>query len=147
MNKEVTVLRSFIETEIFLSEFDSVDSGSIDDLLDTRDSEPFEAPWVRVYTALENLQTQKPLSKDETREETAFRKDVFQAAYPIVGGEAAGSISDDFGLFWSTLRNDFQDDWLNALWLAYKAGEFPHGELTPVPGKLSELIFSSSPNF
>jgi hypothetical protein len=140
MHKEVAALRAFIETEIFLSGLDSVDSASIDDLLDARDSEPFEAPWVRVYTALENLQTQKPLSKDETREETAFRKDVFQAAYTTAGGETAGSISDDFGLFWSALRNDFQDDWLNALWLAYKAGEFPHGELTPVPGKLATLI-------
>lgn len=140
MNKEVAALRAFIGTEIFLSGLDSVESASIDDLLDTRDSAPFEAQRVRVYAALENLQTQNPLSKNEAREETAFRKDAFQAAYPIVGGEAAGSISDDFGLFWSALRNDFQDDWLNALWLAYKAGEFPHGELTPVPGKLSGLI-------
>ncbi len=140
MNKEVAALRAFIETEIFLSDLDSVDSASIDDLLDARDSEPFEAQWVRVHATLENLQTQTPLSKNETREETAFRKDVFQAAYAITGGEAAGYISDDFGLFWSALRNDFQDDWLNALWLVYKAGEFPHGELTPVPGKLTELI-------
>ena len=99
MKKAVAALRSFIETEAFLADLDSIDSASIDDLLDTRDSEPFEAQWVRVYSALENLQKQNPLSKNETREETAFRKDVFQAAYSITGGEAAGSISDDFRLF------------------------------------------------
>ena len=54
--------------------------------------------------------------------------------------EICGYVSDDFELFALALLRSYEDAWLNALWRTYSSRRCPHGVLTPVGGKLVDLL-------
>ena len=54
--------------------------------------------------------------------------------------EISSYVSDDFGLIATALASGYDDDWLTALWVSYKDGKIPCGELEPVKGGLGAVI-------
>ncbi len=48
--------------------------------------------------------------------------------------EIAADVSDDLLLIAGALLCGYEDDWLNALWLSYRAGRYPHKPLHPLEG-------------
>jgi hypothetical protein len=54
--------------------------------------------------------------------------------------EFANLVCSDFDLIARALALNRSDPWLNALWLAYRSGHFPHGRLAPIDGDLSALV-------
>ncbi len=98
---------------------------NIDELLDKRDSEPFDSEWVRVYRAVEELK--KSNIVDSTKE-------IEERAYMIVyekseDSELAGYISDDFGLIADSKALHYSDKWLDKLIACYEKAVIPCGEL------------------
>ena len=61
---------------------------------------------------------------DELRE-WAFKRALVISSH----ADIAASVSDDFELIARALQVDWSDEWLAALWLEYRAGRFPCGEL------------------
>ena len=100
-----------------------------DDLLDARDSQVFDEQWMRVYSAIQDIEVEgerqtKNVMIDELRE-WAFKR-----AYDISShAELAAAVSDDFEVLARALQADYSDQWLGALWLEYRAGRFPCGDL------------------
>ena len=100
-----------------------------DDLLEARESDPFDSEWMRCYGAIQDAEVEAELQKtnviiDDLREWT------FKQAHGISGNaEIAGYVADDFELIARALQADWSDEWLGALWQEYRAGRFPCGEL------------------
>ena len=113
-----------------------------DGLLDARDGdEDFEAHWLRadaeINSRLRNLRVEDELRRlaDDIRRES------FLAVSRATGQhELASYVSDDFGLITGAVMADYEDPWLNGLWMAYKSRGVPKPPIAEHTGKLSKLI-------
>ena len=71
----------------------------IDELLDNRDAEVFDAEWIRVYNVVESLKNAENYSEVEKKNNSEVREQVFRIIYELTSdGDLAGYVSDDFGL-------------------------------------------------
>ena len=96
-------------------------------MLDSRDAQPFDGEWVRVYKAVEQFAKN---SEFDTRVVDEIRELTFKKAHQNTGnGEIAGYVSDDFDLLSRAIVADYSDEWLDLLWAEYQTGRFPHGDL------------------
>ena len=100
-----------------------------DDLLEARESEPFDSEWMRCYVAVQDAEVEAELQKVNVVIDD-LREWAFKRAHGISGNaEIAGYVADDFELIARALQADWNDEWLAALWQEYRAGRFPCGEL------------------
>ncbi len=112
---------------------------NLDQVLDERETEPFEKEWLRVHQSL--APHRSSLGGDDAAlvekvAEVAYRGTFALSANP----EIAGSVSDDFDILALALVSGYEDPWLNALWLSFRSGRLPRGYLEPVSGNLGDLI-------
>lgn len=109
----------------------------IDEALDQRDQPDFDTEWMRVNNAIQSLdipsEGKPPLDR--------LREIAFKKTFRTTGNaELAGYVSDDFGLLGAGLLVGLDDDWLNAMWAEYRNERFPFGSLSPVKGRLRDMI-------
>ena len=112
-----------------LGKVDFSDADVADDLIDARESDPFDSEWMRVYSAIQDIEVEAELqTKNVVIDE--LREWAFKRAHGVSGNaEIAGYVSDDFELLARALQADWSDQWLGALWQEYRAGRFPCGDL------------------
>ena len=115
-----------------LGKVDFSDPETNDDLLDAREGDPFDSDWMRCYSAVQDAEVEGELqTKNVTIDE--LREWVFKRAHGISGHvEIAAVVADDFELIARALQANYSDEWLDALWQTYRAGQFPRGELVDV---------------
>ena len=130
-------LQSLIDSDRFLV---SLNMDGLDDMLDARDADPFDAEWVRVHELVTQHQLVASPSVD------ALRETAFKLAFAITESpDACGCISDDFGLIADAARADVSDAWLAALTASYASGILPHGELAGDSRTLTEIVSEFQP--
>ena len=112
-----------------LGKVDFSDVDLADDLLDERDSDPFDSEWMRAYSAVQDAEVEGELqTKNVTIDE--LREWAFKRAHGISGNaELASCVADDFELIARALQANWSDEWLGTLWQTYRAGRFPCGDL------------------
>lgn len=97
----------------------------IDEILDKRESNPFDCEWIRVYQAVEELKNGKNVDDN-----TDIRKKAYIIVYEKSNNdELAGYISDDFGLIADSKTQNYSDKWLDKLIACYEKEIIPCGEL------------------
>lgn len=102
----------------------------IDELLDNRDAEVFDAEWVRAYNAVESLKNAENYSEVEKQNNSEVRELVFRTIYEITSdGDLAGYVSDDFCLISDARILGYEDSWLNKLSACYENRIIPSGSL------------------
>lgn len=104
--------------------FGKMPEEAIAEMLDSREREDFEGEWLRVFHELEDQAVFPDSAITEIRE-IAYKKS-FEATNH---SELAAFVADDFELFAKSLFIGFDDEWLNALFLSYLHGVFPHSAL------------------
>lgn len=98
----------------------------IDEILDHRDSEPFDNNWVRVYQTIETIKEKTGCISNSD----GVREKAFKMVYELSGcGELAGYISDDFGLIADGKMLKYSDEWLDKLVSCYEKLIIPCGKL------------------
>ncbi len=118
MDDLLAKLQRLIESELFLS---SIDCDALDGVLDTRDCDPFDAEWMRVFKSVEATD----LPTDDLV--TEIRKAAYMRAHELTEHpDLCGYISDDFGLLADVLRAGLSDAWAVSLFEVYVAGGIPH---------------------
>jgi len=99
---------------------------------------------MRVHNALNELESNRPISAKARQFILEIERAAFDAAYSATGAanfsEFAPTISEDFGLLARGLCYDFQDAWLSGLAESYRRGTFPCGRLQQSPKSLVDLI-------
>ncbi len=112
-----------------LGKVDFSDADLADDLLEARESDPFDSEWLRVYSAVQDAEVEAELqTKSVTIDE--LREWAFKRAHGISGNaEIAGYVADDFELIARALQADYNDEWLGAMWQEYRTGRFACGDL------------------
>lgn len=97
----------------------------IDEILDQRETDPFDSEWVRVYRAVQELKKGKVVG--DTRE---IEKKAYITVYEkSEDDELAGYISDDFGLIADSKMLNYSDEWLDKLISCYEKVTIPYGKL------------------
>ncbi len=99
-------------------------------MLNARDSQIFDAEWMRVYSAVQDIEVEgerqtKNVMIDELCE-WAFKRALAISSH----ADVAACVADDFDLLARALQADYSDEWLGALWQEYRAGRFPCGDLS-----------------
>ncbi|WP_289064382.1 hypothetical protein [uncultured Zobellia sp.] len=103
------------------------------DILDNRDEDDFSDKWMEIY---EDLKEKCKNSKSEKLREIAFKKvNEFSKI-----SDLSSYISDDFGLFSDAIQIDYQNEWLNGLWLKYKQMEIPNKDVEEINGRLEDIL-------
>ena len=119
--------------------FASISHAEINELLDVRDSDEFESQWLGIYHRLEEVSSS--LSDSDSDRVQRLCKAVYTKSFEISQHpEFSSYVSDDFELLGKSLIADSHFPWLNGLWISYKNGCFPAGEIEELPGKLGDLI-------
>ncbi len=132
-------LKTLLESNHLLS-FKNLNEEIIDEMLDRRDSEDFENDWLRVFREIELREKLKSLSNNDLAELSSIREIAYKKTFSATQhSELAAYVADDFELIGKSLFLDFNDEWLNSLFLCYLQGIFPHSKLSPKPNGL-ELI-------
>ncbi|HKO41945.1 MAG TPA: hypothetical protein VJU84_01540 [Pyrinomonadaceae bacterium] len=113
-----------------------------DDLLNARDGdEVFEAHWLRAHAEIDSRVSNVKVEDELHQVAEDIRRESFLAVSRATGQhELASYVSDDFGLITGAVIADYEDPWLNGLWMAYKNRGVPIPPIAEHPGKLSELI-------
>ena len=126
-----------VNSDCFLAD---LDIASIDNILDARDSDPFDAEWCRV-NELVNQHKLEPSPDVDT-----LRELVFQRAFAATqSSDACGYISDDFGLIADVTIAGISDPWVAALVANYTSGYFPHGALIGDSRSVAEILLPFTP--
>ena len=109
--------------------YDTFDEDYLNELLDSRDSAPFDTEWCRVYEEIEALKnTQSYIGENEEEQDKIIEK-AFMIIEENIESELAEYVSEDFGLIYDSLVLNYKDEWLNKLITAYKNKKIPAGEL------------------
>ncbi len=133
----VSNLQSLVDSDRFLA---TLNTDTIDNILDARDADPFDSEWMRVH----KLVAQHQLHASPAVE--ALRESSFKRAFAITGSpNACGYIADDFGLIADALRAVVSTPWLSALTASYASGDLPHGELASNSRPLHEIVSEFQP--
>ncbi len=108
----------------------SLDLDTIDDILDSRDSDVFSNPWTKAWENVED----KNLDIDSDRER------LFKMIYDKTeSSDLAAYVTEDFELIAKHIDEE-ENNWVNTVCKAYFSFVIPHGELSGEATKLTELI-------
>ena len=111
-----------------LLNFTNLDNETIDEILDSRDSNEFESDWLKVSQTLEK----KRFSADNVAAIENIRQIAYKKTFDSTNhSELAAYVADDFEMIAKSLLADYNDEWLNVLFLSYLHGLFPHSKITP----------------
>jgi hypothetical protein len=94
-----------------------------EEALGQRDQAEFDNAWTESQRALSS----KPyLSRADEIEITNLRESVFKSVFRLTSdAEAAGYVSDDFGLIGEAVAKDCHNEWTEWLLKVYRSGRFP----------------------
>ncbi|MET3018103.1 hypothetical protein [Flavobacterium hydatis] len=137
MEQILKKLNFFIENNLplMLSNYTEDD---FDTILDERDENYFSEKWMEIF---DTIQEKVNESKTDNTISDRSREKVFKLVYSITNHPDLSSyVSDDFGLIIQSLEINYNNYWLNSLWLEYKKGNLPHGLLAETKGELIDLI-------
>ena len=145
MKETLLILKRMIADQQVLSE-QILSAYDWDDLLNARDGdEDFEAHWLRANSEINRRISNLKVEDELHRLADDIRKASFLAVSRATGQhELASYVSDDFGLITSAVMADYEDPWLNGLWMAYKNRGVPKPPIAEHTGRLSELISEDS---
>lgn len=103
--------------------FDFLKKISIDDVLDSRDADPFDALWVGNFNRLEAI----TFSKEDVEFINRLREKSFKNSFRVINdSEISSRISDDIELIAKDMIIGNVNEWpVTNLWASYKKGEFP----------------------
>lgn len=101
----------------------------MNELLDSRDSAPFDAEWCRVNEEIKAMKNAKSYTNENEEEQSKIREKAFMIIEKNTGSELSDYVSDDFGLIYDSLVLNYKDEWLNKLIAVYKNKKIPTGEL------------------
>ena len=110
-------------------DYSMFDEDCINELLDSRDSAPYDKEWCRVEKEIAALKNDQNYNEEIEKEQSKVRETVFLTVGRNVGGELSGYVSDDFGLIYDSLVLNYRDEWLDKLIEEYKNQRIPAGEL------------------
>ena len=99
--------------------------GEYDRVLAQREEPAFDAEWLRVYAAVQDLEVEGEIQKTnvviDELSESAYRR-----VQQLTGNaELAGAVSDDFDLIARAIQVGYADEFLDELWEEYEAGRLP----------------------
>ena len=106
-------------------DYDSLDEDSLNELLDSRDSAPFDTEWCRVAEEINALKNDQNYTADNEEEQDEIREKAFMIIEQNIESELADYVSDDFGLIYDSLVLDYKDEWLDKMIEEYKEGKIP----------------------
>ena len=109
--------------------YDTFDEDYLNELLDNRDSAPFDTEWCRVDEEIEALKNTQSYIGENEEEQGKIREKAFMIIEENIESELSEYVSDDFGLIYDSLVLNYKDEWLNKLITAYKNKKIPAGEL------------------
>ena len=109
--------------------YDTFDENYLNDLLDSRDSVPFDMEWCRVNEEIKALKNNQNYTDENEKEQDKIREKAFIIIEKNTGSELSDYVSDDFGIIYDSLVLNYKDEWLNKLIAAYKNKKIPAGEL------------------
>ncbi len=128
-------------TQSNMLNFADLDVETAEEMLDSRDSQEFETDWLRIFQILE----QKRFSANELLEIEKIREIAYKKTFAATGiSDLAAYAADDFELFAKSLLADFSDEWLNALFLIYLHGMFPHSKIAPKRSGIELILETAS---
>ena len=110
-------------------DYNIFDEDYLNELLDSRDSAPFDTEWCRVDEEIEVLKNAQSYTGENEEEQDKIREKAFMIIEENIEGELSEYVSDDFGLIYDSLVLNYKDEWLNKLITAYKNKKIPAGEL------------------
>ena len=110
-------------------DYSTFDEDYINELLDSRDSAPFDTEWCRVEKEIEALKDDQNYTDETEEEQSKIREEAFLIMEQNAGGELSDYVSDDFGLIYDSLVLNYRDEWLEKLIREYKSKRIPAGEL------------------
>jgi hypothetical protein len=97
---------------------------SIEQIINTRDSDDFSQRWMAAYKAVESRKGQA--SKNLSELSAQIREAAYLRAYARwKSPDLAAYVSDDFGLIADALALGKEDPWINAMCDSYKNGTIP----------------------
>ena len=97
-----------------------------DDLLDQRDAEEFERPWLACYNRIKEEWSAREPEQAATALMDEIRKESFLAVSRATRQhEMASYVSDDFELIAKSIALDLNDEYANGLLETYEQGEIP----------------------
>ncbi len=121
MNELLNCLNS-IDYDIFNEDY-------LNELLDSRDSAPFDTEWCRVNEEIEALKHAQSYTSENEQEKDKIREKAFMIIEENIECELSEYVSDDFGLIYDSLVLKYKDEWINKLITTYKNKKIPAGEL------------------
>lgn len=110
-------------------DYSKFDEDSINNLLDSRECEPFDSEWCRVDREISELKNQYNYTSENQNQQNQIRKEAFFIIERNIGTELSDYVSDDFGLIFDSMLVGYKDEWLSKLIEAYRNGIIPAGEL------------------
>ena len=107
--------------------FEDID---FEEILDLRDSDPFDTEWNRVYKTVEEQKTIKKYSDENKQVSDEYRKNAYLRVYDLCDNDdLAAYISDDFGMICDSELMSYTDIWVEALIKIYSTSKIPCGEI------------------
>lgn len=102
------------------SMFESVD---LDEILDLRDSDPFDGEWNCVYKAIEEQKKIKGYSDENKHLTDEYRRSAYLRVYNLCSNDDLAAYISDSELI------SYTDSWLEALTKIYANSKIPCGEI------------------
>ena len=84
-------------------DYNIFDEDYLNELLDSRDSAPFDNEWCRVDEEIEALKNTQSYTDKNEEEQGNIREKAFMIIEENIDGELAEYVSDDFGLIYDSL--------------------------------------------
>jgi len=115
-----------------LISLDGIDEDFIDELLDSRDSDPFDSNWVEAYEILK--QNNKNINANDKNEVDKFleeiRKDVFiKTMKASQSSDLAAYVSDDFEMIGTALILGGSNSFIASMLNSYMMGVVPDNSM------------------
>lgn len=110
-------------------DYDIFDEEYLNELLDSRDSDPFDTQWCRVDDEIKALKNDQNYTDEIEEQQNKVREKAFIIIEQNLESELSEYVSDDFGLIYDSLVLNYKDEWLNKLIETYQNKKIPSGEL------------------
>ena len=114
-------------------DYDTFDEDYLNELLESRDSAPFDTEWCRVNEEIEALKNTQSYKGENEEEQGKIREKAFKIIEENIESELSEYVSDDFGLIYDSLVLNYKDEWLNKLITAYKNKKFLPESFNTIP--------------
>lgn len=110
-------------------DYDVFDEDHLNELLDSRDNDPFDTEWCRVDAEIKALRNDRNYTPEIKAEQSKIMEKAFMIVERNIQSELSEYVSDDFGLIYDSLVLNYKDEWLDKLIKSYKNKIIPSGEL------------------